>query len=78
MTKFTRISKQVGWDKLQIETYPTIESVQQAYDQGDLTQVLTWYRFLRSPADLHEQMILTELAQAFTKLRDAFTGVEVQ
>lgn len=57
------ISKCVGWEKRDI-TYPTMEKLQELYNtmlrgnKESFVEMLTLYRFLKSPEDEEEKMVM--------------------
>ena len=66
MSKFSDISKEVGWDHKTVY-WPTVRQVEAS---NDLYQVLTWNRFLPSPISNEQRSVIEAVVKRLSELRE--------
>lgn len=62
MSRWSEVSKAVGWDPTPV-SYPTIDQVLLAGARRDTHSLLRWTRFLPSPANHAEQIVMKMIVE---------------
>ena len=64
MSEYVTISKQLGWDHMPIDYYPSIDAVEAASNY----LIFKWHRFLRPPQTDEELQIINRIFERFGQI----------
>lgn len=70
MSKYSDLSKAVGWDKRRVEWPESFEEIEQATDK----QIFEWYRHLPSPIDTRQIDLLSAIVERFKDINEKYRG----